>query len=103
MNKTSEERILAFIRDINGGKEPSPLRTCLTREEALGLVKDSKIGRNVFQDMDIRGYGGKLCNALISVVVRGLDPQTWPFWIEARTSFLEHGGCYLKGKEPAKA
>ena len=93
------ERVREFLRDLYG-KEPEPLRSYLTNQEAMNLMGQCVGARLVTVDLNLSGYGCKWRNAVEDQIRSGLDPMTWDFWQRARTAFLEYGGEYKDSHRP---
>ncbi|MDQ3833247.1 MAG: hypothetical protein M3315_06370 [Actinomycetota bacterium] len=86
-------RVVDAIRRLNP-QEEGARRTCLSRTEAAVLTVGSPVGRRVVCDLEVVGYGGKWARAVESQIRKGLDIQTYEFWLGARRVFLELGGPY---------
>ena len=95
-----DKRVAEFVEAKFGPQNPK--RSYITREEAEALMLAGP-WKCVFNDLDIKGYHTRWKQSIEDSIREGLDCETWAFWISARQSFLEYGGCYKAGYEPKKA
>jgi hypothetical protein len=94
---TRDQRVRDFIRELHG-KDPEPLRSYITREEAFGLMSRHPATVNLTKDLNLSGYSGKWKQAVEDSIRLGLKPGDFDFWDKARTAFLEYGGEFQKVK-----
>jgi hypothetical protein len=85
------QRVRDFLRE-RYGKEPEPLRSYITNDEARELMRENRDVSVVCEDMAIKKYPGKFKQGVEDSIRRGLSPSTGEFWDKARTAYQEYGG-----------
>lgn len=93
------QRVIDFLFR-HYGEHPIPRRSYIEPKEAIVLM--AMHGKTaVFADLDFMGYPSRFRNSIEASIRAGLDPSEWEFWHKARLAFLELGGAYQDGEQPA--
>lgn len=88
------DRVRAFLVRLYG-KEPEPKRSYLHSEDVNRIMLDAGyVCLCATHDLQLRGYRGKWRQAVEDQIRDGrLHWLNAEFWLNARLSFLEYGGC----------